>query len=102
MLLCQRPAGWKTWAIRGGLVAAAVAAVAMGKITMGIVPLALLSAGVIGSIVVHELAHMVTLKALGDDTAKKHGHDSLNPLRHVSFWNTIVMPITTLTASMPS
>ncbi len=49
-------------------------------------------AAVIIAIVLHEAAHGVTAYALGDDTAKLAGRFSLNPLRHIDRFGTIVLP----------
>ena len=44
------------------------------------------------AIVLHELAHGVAAWALGDDTAKLAGRLSLNPLRHIDRFGTILLP----------
>ena len=45
------------------------------------------------SIVIHEYSHGLAAYALGDDTAKRAGRLSLNPLRHLDpFW-TVIFPI---------
>ncbi len=45
------------------------------------------------SIVIHEISHGYTAYMLGDDTAKRMGRLSLNPLHHVDIFGTIVLPI---------
>ncbi len=45
--------------------------------------LAILIPVILASLTVHELSHAVVSLALGDDTAKRAGRVTLNPLRHV-------------------
>ncbi len=42
---------------------------------------------------IHECAHALTAYWLGDDTAKKQGRISLNPLRHLDLFGTVFMLI---------
>jgi Zn-dependent protease len=44
------------------------------------------------AIVFHEVAHGLTAKALGDPTAAQLGRLSLNPLRHVDLFGTVILP----------
>lgn len=44
------------------------------------------------AIVLHELAHGFTALAMGDHTAQREGRLSLNPLRHVDRFGTILLP----------
>jgi Zn-dependent protease len=44
------------------------------------------------AITLHEIAHGYAALALGDDTAKREGRLSLNPLRHVDRFGTIILP----------
>jgi Zn-dependent protease len=46
-------------------------------------------------VVVHETAHGYTALALGDPTAKYAGRLSLNPLRHLDFLGSFVVPLVT-------
>jgi Zn-dependent protease len=48
------------------------------------------------SITLHEAMHAFTGYWLGDDTAKMEGRISLNPLRHVDPYFTILLPMVTL------
>lgn len=48
------------------------------------------------SITVHEALHAFTGYWLGDDTAKLEGRISLNPLRHIDLFTTILLPLITL------
>ncbi|WP_439548545.1 site-2 protease family protein [Falsiroseomonas sp.] len=44
------------------------------------------------AITLHEAAHGVAAKALGDDTAARMGRVSLNPIRHIDMVGTILLP----------
>jgi Zn-dependent protease len=48
---------------------------------------------IVPSIILHEVSHGVVAYWLGDDTAKRAGRLSLNPLRHVDPLGTVVLPI---------
>jgi Zn-dependent protease len=52
----------------------------------------LVLAAVIPSIILHEVAHGATALAFGDDTAKRAGRVTLNPIRHVDPVGTLVLP----------
>jgi Zn-dependent protease len=47
---------------------------------------------VVPSIILHELAHGVTALAFGDDTARRAGRLTLNPVRHIDPLGTLVLP----------
>lgn len=40
---------------------------------------------------IHECAHALVAKWLGDDTAEKQGRITLNPLKHLDLWGTLLM-----------
>ncbi len=44
------------------------------------------------TIILHELAHGFAALALGDDTARRAGRLSLNPIRHVDRVGTLILP----------
>lgn len=44
------------------------------------------------AITLHEAAHGYAAWILGDDTAKRQGRVSLNPLRHIDMMGTIIIP----------
>lgn len=52
----------------------------------------LLFAVVVPSIILHEISHGVVALVCGDDTAKRAGRLTLNPLRHIDPVGTIVLP----------
>jgi Zn-dependent protease len=45
------------------------------------------------SISFHEFAHALSANILGDNTAKKQGRLTLNPLKHIDLIGTVIMPI---------
>jgi len=48
------------------------------------------------SLVLHELAHGWVAWKLGDSTAKAHGRLTLNPLKHLDTWGTVMLAVTFL------
>jgi len=56
------------------------------KIAIGIVPILL-------AVTVHEAAHGYVANALGDPTAKRAGRLTLNPIKHVDWLGTLVVPL---------
>jgi Zn-dependent protease len=48
---------------------------------------------IIPSIMLHEVAHGVVALACGDDTAKRAGRLTLNPIKHVDPIGTLVLPV---------
>ncbi|MHC4126280.1 MAG: site-2 protease family protein, partial [Planctomycetota bacterium] len=47
--------------------------------------------GLIIGLTIHEFAHAITAKWLGDRYPEKMGRVSLNPLRHLSLWGTLAL-----------
>ncbi len=45
------------------------------------------------SITIHEFAHAFSASKLGDDTAKKLGRLTLNPIKHADLIGTVLMPL---------
>ncbi len=45
------------------------------------------------SLTIHEFAHGYTAYIFGDDTAKRMGRLTLNPIAHVSLLGTVIMPL---------
>src|SRR5215211_4745228 len=56
---------------------------------------------VIIAITFHEAAHAFVARALGDDTASRLGRVSLNPLKHIDPFGTILLPGVLLLAHSP-
>lgn len=54
------------------------------------------------AVIFHEVSHGVVALWCGDDTAKRAGRITLNPLRHIDPFGSIILPIVlTLTAGFP-
>lgn len=53
------------------------------------------------SLAFHETAHGLVAYALGDPTAKMEGRLSLNPIRHIDAFGTILLPLLLIFAGMP-
>lgn len=53
------------------------------------------------AVTLHEAAHGLAADRLGDDTARRLGRVSLNPLKHVDLFGTILMPGLLLLAKAP-
>jgi len=51
------------------------------------------------AIVLHEISHGYASFLLGDPTAKNAGRLSLNPLKHIDVWGTLIMPAILLLGS---
>ena len=45
------------------------------------------------SVILHEIAHGYTAYLFGDDTAKRSGRLSLNPIKHIDPFGTIILPL---------
>ena len=45
------------------------------------------------SIILHEISHAMVSNWLGDDTAKRMGRLSLNPLKHIDWFGTVILPL---------
>ncbi|WP_317299250.1 site-2 protease family protein [Collinsella tanakaei] len=56
---------------------------------------------VIIGIVIHESAHALAAYALGDKTARLRGRVSLNPLKHIDPFGTILLPLLMIAAGGP-
>lgn len=56
---------------------------------------------VIIGIVVHESAHALAAYVLGDATARQRGRVSLNPLKHIDPFGTVLLPLLMMAAGGP-
>jgi Zn-dependent protease len=45
------------------------------------------------SIIIHEFSHAIAAYWLGDDSAKRAGRLSLNPLKHIDWFGTVLLPL---------
>lgn len=52
----------------------------------------LLIAAIVPSVILHEVSHGVVANLFGDDTAKRAGRLSLNPLVHIDIFGTLILP----------
>ncbi|MCU7959876.1 MAG: site-2 protease family protein [gamma proteobacterium symbiont of Bathyaustriella thionipta] len=64
----------------------------MSQLTL-VQQIAVLALPVLLAITIHEAAHALVARYLGDDTAASLGRASLNPLRHIDPLGTIVVPL---------
>jgi len=53
------------------------------------------------AIVLHEIAHGFVANKMGDPTAKRMGRLSLNPLKHIDPFGTVIMPIMLMLLNWP-
>jgi len=53
------------------------------------------------SVIAHELAHGYVAYSLGDPTAKYEGRLTLNPLKHLDFFGSIVLPVLLFISGSP-
>jgi Zn-dependent protease len=53
------------------------------------------------SVVIHEVAHGYAAYALGDPTAKLAGRLTLNPLKHLDWFGSLIMPALLIFAGLP-
>lgn len=58
-----------------------------------IINIAIVLGAIIGSMILHELAHGAVAYALGDDTAKESGRLTLNPIKHLDPFMSIILPV---------
>jgi Zn-dependent protease len=69
-------------------------------VTAHLLALAIWTPPVLLAITLHEVAHGYAALALGDGTARALGRLSLNPLRHVSWVGTVLLPLALLATGM--
>lgn len=53
------------------------------------------------SMAIHEAVHAFTAHALGDTTAKDEGRLTLNPLKHIDLYTTVLLPIILILIGVP-
>jgi Zn-dependent protease len=82
------------------LVGLVVWAVAGGRLLRR--PQLILLATLFPSVILHEISHGVVALVFGDDTARRAGRLSLNPLRHVDPFGTVILPAMLLLAGAPA
>lgn len=73
----------------------------MVQVNIDIVYLIVVVASILISMTLHEIMHGLVGYWLGDDTAKHQGRLSLNPIRHVDPFLTIILPLVLALAGLP-
>ncbi len=53
------------------------------------------------SVVIHEVSHGFAAQALGDDTARLMGRLSLNPIKHIDIFGSVILPLFLWVAGSP-
>jgi Zn-dependent protease len=53
------------------------------------------------SVIIHEISHGVMAARLGDDTAKEAGRLTLNPLKHIDLFGSLLFPFMLWAANLP-
>ena len=61
----------------------------------------ILIAVIVPSIILHEISHGAVANLFGDDTAKRAGRLTLNPLAHVDLFGTLLMPAMLALSGLP-
>jgi Zn-dependent protease len=65
------------------------------------VELIIIIAGILLSVTIHEAVHAFTSHWLGDDTAFRLGRLTLNPLKHIDPFSTILLPLFLVSLGLP-
>jgi Zn-dependent protease len=78
-----------------------IAAVAVFALTRGAVTVAIIVflAVLVPSVILHEVSHGAVALVFGDDTAKRAGRLTLNPLRHIDPVGTLILPAILIVAT---
>ncbi|HVE13275.1 MAG TPA: site-2 protease family protein, partial [Elusimicrobiota bacterium] len=97
--LASIPSPARTRTLTRGLFAGVLVGAAASLFSPALIPALVTGAITLGSILLHETAHLLGLRIWGDPTPRKAGRDSLNPLRQADLWGTIVIPFASLTLS---
>jgi Zn-dependent protease len=61
----------------------------------------ILFSGLVIAVILHEVSHGVVALWFGDDTAKRARRLTLNPIRHVDLFGSILLPAMAVLASLP-
>ncbi len=67
----------------------------------GIAELVIIIGAILFSITVHEAMHAYASYWLGDDTAMMLGRLSLNPLKHIDIFTTVILPLLLVISGLP-
>ncbi|MGC8464524.1 MAG: site-2 protease family protein [Acidimicrobiales bacterium] len=82
----------------GALLVVLVIAIARGVINTTSL---LLLLAIVPSVILHEVSHGIVANYFGDDTAKRAGRLSLNPLRHIDIFGTLILPAVMVIIGVP-
>ena len=85
-----RMAAQRTWTWTAIAIAVVVVLLSTHRITSDSV---ILFCVILPSIILHEVAHGWVALAFGDDTAKRAGRLTLNPIAHIDILGTIIIPV---------
>lgn len=80
---------------------AALALLVLSRMRVSALDLVMLAC-VVPSIIVHEVSHGFVALMFGDDTAKRARRLTLNPLRHVDPFGTVLLPALLLLSGLPA
>lgn len=72
-----------------------------GQVAQLVSQVALWAVPVLAAVILHEVAHGVVALQLGDDTARRMGRLTLNPLSHIHPVGTLLLPALLLAAGAP-
>lgn len=89
------------WLLGGGAIAAALIVEAVHRHVIGEEQL-LYFVVIIPTIVLHEVSHGAVANLCGDTTAKDAGRLTLNPLKHIDLFGTILLPILLIVSGGPA
>ena len=56
---------------------------------------------ILPSVIIHEMAHGKMAQLLGDPTAQSSGRLSFNPLPHIDFFGTVLVPVVCYMSNLP-
>lgn len=73
----------------------------MGGLNGTIATICIVALPIIFAIIAHEVMHGVVALYLGDDTAKRAGRLTLNPISHVDLFGTLILPFALFLVGLP-
>jgi Zn-dependent protease len=73
----------------------------LGDLSGTIASICIVAPAIIFAIIAHEVMHGVVALRLGDDTARRAGRLTLNPISHVDLFGTIILPFALYLFNLP-
>ena len=73
----------------------------MSDIPSFVIKVVLLAPPILIAIILHEMAHGWVANSLGDDTAKRAGRLTLNPLPHIDPFGSVILPLLLVVIGSP-